>query len=113
MSVSWNNINLEKLYSNANAVADKKSIVISKCYLQSEWFLTINYFSEFNSKLLVMLQSLIFILVMMPPPPTLATSLGPSALPSLPMMTCPVGVSLEATYFFQALGEDESFVKSR
>ena len=60
-----------------------------------------------------MLQSLIFILVMMPPPPTLASSPGPEALPSLPMMTCPVGVSLDATYFFQALGESETFVKSR
>ena len=93
--------------------ADKKCIVISKRCIKSEWVLTRNYFSEFNSKLLVMLQSLIFILVMMPHPPTLATSPGPEALPSLPMMTCPVGVSLEATYFFQALGEDETFVKSR
>ena len=60
-----------------------------------------------------MLQSLIFILVMMPPPPTLATSPGPEALPSLPMMTCPVGVSLDSTFFFKAVGENEPFVKNR
>ena len=50
---------------------------------------------------------------MMPPPPTLATSPGPEALPSLPMMTCPVGVSLDSTFFFKAVGENEAFVKNR
>ena len=54
-----------------------------------------------------MLPSLIFLLVMLSP------SCLPSSLPPLPVMQCPVGLTLDSAIFFSVAQGDEASVVSR
>ena len=54
-----------------------------------------------------MLLSLLFLLVMLSPPCL------PSSLPPLPVMQCPVGLTLDSAIFFSVAQGDEASVVSR
>ena len=60
-----------------------------------------------TSRLKAMLPSIIFLLVMLSPPCL------PSALPPLPVMQCPVGLTLDSAFFFSVAQGDEASVVSR
>ena len=60
-----------------------------------------------TSRLKAMLPSLLFLLVMLSPPCL------PSSLPPLPVLQCPVGLTLDSAFFFSVAQGDEASVVSR
>ena len=54
-----------------------------------------------------MFPNLIFLLLMLSPPCL------PSSLPPLPVMQCPVGLTLDSAFFFSVVQGDEASVVSR